>query len=115
MFIWWVLVFLSIWVRFADRECDFVNRVLATNLDMDPYGPPRKRPRPDSGPLNGSNGANGGHGGVDDCKLSVYFAPFLWSSYVCPVRCLSAYLLAFLLRSVLASVFTIQSSTATFH
>lgn len=32
---------------------------------MDPYGPPRKRPRPDSGPLNG-NGTIGGHGGVDD-------------------------------------------------
>lgn len=55
---------------------------------MDPYGPPRKRPRPESGPLNGSNGANGGHGGVDDCKLSVYsfsfvgavrwFSGFLW-------------------------------------
>ncbi|XP_024386818.1 zinc finger CCCH domain-containing protein 31 [Physcomitrium patens] len=33
---------------------------------MDPYGPPRKRPRPESGPLNGSNGTNSGHGGGDD-------------------------------------------------
>lgn len=39
---------------------------------MDPYGPPRKRPRPESGPLNGSNGANSGHGGGDDCKSFVF-------------------------------------------
>lgn len=55
----------------ADLMCDFSNRVLASNLDMDPYGPPRKRPRPESGPLNGSNGTNSGHGGGDDCKSPV--------------------------------------------
>ena len=58
-----------------------MRRVLASNLEMDPYGPPRKRPRPESGSLNGSNGTNGGHGSVDDCKLAAC-ACFFWG-----VRC----------------------------
>ena len=43
---------------------------------MEPFGPPRKRPRPDGVPVNGVNGSNngggggGGHPGADDCELS---------------------------------------------
>ena len=41
---------------------------------MEPFGPPRKRPRPDGVPVNGVNGSNNGGGGggpgADDCELS---------------------------------------------
>ena len=43
---------------------------------MEPFGPPRKRPRPDGVPANGVNGSNngggGGHPGADDCELSTH-------------------------------------------
>lgn len=107
MFIWWVLVFFLIWVCFVDRECDFVNRVLVMNLDMDLYGFFCKRFRLDFGLLNGSNGVNGGYGGVDDCKFFVYFVLFLWFLYVCLVCCFLVYFLVFLFRFVFVLVFII--------
>jgi hypothetical protein len=85
-FVLFVGLIFGVLVAGTDVVSDFVDSILATNLEMDPYGPPRKRPRPESGPLNGSHGANGGYGGVDDCKLSVHSRFFC-----CPVGCLSAY------------------------
>jgi hypothetical protein len=51
---------------------------------MEPFGPPRKRPRPDGVPVNGVNGSNngggggGGHPGADDCELSTHAWNPVW-------------------------------------
>lgn len=67
----WYCMVIVIFV--VDLMCDFFNRVLVFNLDMDLYGLFCKRLWLELGLLNGSNGINSGYGGGDDCKFFVLF------------------------------------------
>jgi hypothetical protein len=65
--VWWNSWFAGVIGREREREGE-------RERAMEPFGPPRKRPRPDGVPANGVNGSNngggGGHPGADDCELS---------------------------------------------